>query len=82
MPPLKARTVLRQEIKREESWPAVEPRDGMRRGVERGSAAGMNARLARRELTLRLGCTHHPDSICRTAGYVIRMSGGVGGGRL
>jgi hypothetical protein len=41
----------------------------------------MNARLARRERTLRLGCMYDPDSICRTAGYVTRMSGGVGGGR-
>jgi hypothetical protein len=30
--------------------------------------------------TLRLGCTHHPDAICRTAGDVIRRSGGVGRG--
>ena len=28
-----------------------------------------------------VGVTYHPDSICRTAGYVTRMSGGVGGGR-
>jgi hypothetical protein len=27
------------------------------------------------------GVTYHPDNICRTAGYVTRMSGGVGGGR-
>jgi len=32
MPPLKARTVRRKEMAREESWPAVEPRDGIRRG--------------------------------------------------
>jgi hypothetical protein len=28
-----------------------------------------------------VGVMAHPDSICRTAGYVTRMSGGVGGGR-
>ena len=65
---------------RRESWPAVERRDGIRRGGERGSASGMNARLARREMTLRLGCVSHPDLLYRTAGYVTRMSGGVGGG--
>src|SRR5882724_9402924 len=52
-----------------------------RRGGKRGSAFGMNSRLARREMTLRLGCRYYPDSICRTAGEVTRMSGGVGGGR-
>jgi hypothetical protein len=38
-----------------ESWPAVERRDGIRRGVASGSASGLNSRLARREMTLRLG---------------------------
>jgi hypothetical protein len=33
------------------------------------------------EPLLRLGVMAHPDSIHRTAGYVTRMSGGVGGGR-
>jgi len=28
-----------------------------------------------------VGVMAHPDLICRTAGYVTRMSGGVGGGR-
>jgi hypothetical protein len=28
-----------------------------------------------------VGVMDHPDNICRTAGYVTRMSGGVGGGR-
>ena len=28
-----------------------------------------------------VGVMAHPDGICRTAGYVTRMSGGVGGGR-
>ena len=28
-----------------------------------------------------VGVTYHPDNICRTAGDVTRMSGGVGGGR-
>jgi hypothetical protein len=28
-----------------------------------------------------LGWVYHPDLIYRTAGYVTRMSGGVGGGR-
>jgi hypothetical protein len=28
-----------------------------------------------------VGVMDHPDSIHRTAGYVTRMSGGVGGGR-
>jgi hypothetical protein len=37
--------------------------------------------LARREQTPRLGWVYHPDLIYRTAGYVTRMSGGVGGGR-
>jgi len=40
----------------------------------------MNSWRARPEQTLQLGCLDHPDAICRTAGYVIRMSGGVGGG--
>ena len=48
-------------IKREELVPVVERRDRIRRGVGRGSASGMNARLARREKTLRLECTHHLD---------------------
>ena len=39
----------------QESWPAVERRDGIRRGGERSSSSGMNSRLARREMTLRLG---------------------------
>jgi hypothetical protein len=43
-----------------ESWPGVERRDGIRRGGARGSASGMNARLARREMTLRLGCAVSP----------------------
>ena len=43
-----------------ESLPAVERRDGIRRGGERGSASGMNSRLARREMTLRLGCALSP----------------------
>ena len=28
-----------------------------------------------------VGVMYHPDSIRRTAGYVTRLSGGVGGGR-
>ena len=44
-------------------------------------ASGMNSRLVHWEKTLRLGCAYHPDLICRTAVYVIRMYGGVGGGR-
>jgi len=44
-------------------------------------ASGMNSRLAHRETTPRLGCTPHPDCTYRTAVYVIRMYGGVGGGR-
>jgi hypothetical protein len=28
-----------------------------------------------------VGVTYHPDGLCRTAGYVTRLSGGVGGGR-
>jgi hypothetical protein len=59
----------------------VERRDGIRRGIGRCPAPGMNSRLARRKMTLQLGCLYHPDGICRTAGYVTRMSGGVGGGR-
>jgi hypothetical protein len=47
----------------------------------RCQASGRNSQLARRERTLRLGCIPYLDSICRTAGYVARMSGGVGGGR-
>ena len=50
--------------------------------------AGMKLRLARREKRLRLKAgvggnlarTMPLDSICRTAVYVIRMHGGVGGG--
>ena len=42
-------------------------------------ASGMNSRLAHRETTLRLVCTHHPDCICRTAVFVIRTYGGVTG---
>jgi len=64
-----------------ESLPAVERRDGIRRGVERGSTSGMNSQLARRAMTLRLGCVYHPDLLYRTAGDVTRLSGGVGGGR-
>jgi hypothetical protein len=63
-----------------ESWPGMERRDGIRRGGERGSASGMNARLACREMTLRLWSRDYPDVICRTAGYVTRLSGRVGGG--
>ena len=66
---------------REESSPGVARRDGLRRGVGRGSASGMNSRLARRETNAPLGVMSHPDAICRTAGDVTRMSGGVGGGR-
>ena len=40
----------------------------------------MNSPLARWEAMLRLGVMDHPDFIHRTAGYVTRMSGGVGGG--
>jgi len=42
-----------------ESLPVVERRDGIRRGAGRGSASGMNARLAHRKMTLPLGgyCT-------------------------
>ena len=46
-----------------------------------GPASGMNSRLVHWEKTLRLGCAYHPDLICRTAVYVIRMYGGVGGER-
>ena len=66
---------------REESRPGVERREGIRREVGLCLASGMNSRLARQEKTLQSGCTDHPDGICRTAGYVTRMSGGVGGGR-
>jgi hypothetical protein len=65
----------------EESWPGVERRDGIRRGVGRCSASGMHLRLARQEQTLQSGCIYHLDDICRTAGYVTRLAGGVGGGR-
>ena len=41
----------------------------------------MTSRLAPLEQMLRLGGTYPPDGICRTAGDVTRMSGGVGGGR-
>jgi hypothetical protein len=40
----------------------------------------VNWPLAQREKTLRSRCVYYLDFICRTAGYVIRMSGGVGGG--
>jgi len=33
------------------------------------------------DTTLQLGCTDYPDGICRTAGYVTSLSGGVGGER-
>jgi hypothetical protein len=39
----------------EESWPGVERRDGIRRGVGPCSASGMNSRLAPRRRILRLG---------------------------
>jgi hypothetical protein len=41
----------------------------------------MNSRLARQEMMLRLGCVSRPDWIYRTAVFVIRTYGGVGGGR-
>jgi hypothetical protein len=66
---------------REASRPGVERREGIRREVGRCLASGMNSRLARRETNAPVGVMSHPDSICRTAGYVTRMSGGVGGGR-
>jgi hypothetical protein len=37
--------------------------------------------LAPREKTLQSRCVYAFDSVCRTAGYVTRMSGAVGGGR-
>jgi len=42
-------------------------------------ASGVNSRLAHRETTPRLGSAYHPDCICRTAVYVIRIYGGVTG---
>ena len=66
---------------REESRPGVERREGIRRAVGLCLASGMNARLARREKNAPVGVMSHPDSICRTAGYVTHLSGGVGGGR-
>jgi len=59
----------------------VELRDGIRRGIGVITRVpGMNSPLARQVKTLRLGCAHHLDPICRTAVYVIRMYGGEGGG--
>ena len=64
--------------------------EGTASGEPRGASlvAGMKPTLALREMSLRLNCRWvvvrcrpmHFDLICRTAGYVTRTSGGVGGG--
>ena len=59
----------------------VERREGIRREVGLCLASGMNSRLARWEKNAPVGVMSHPDLICRTAEYVTRMSGGVGGER-
>jgi hypothetical protein len=66
---------------REESSPAVEWRDGTRRGVGQWFNAWGELATGATGEDASVEVIYYLDSICRTAGYVTRMSGGVGGER-